>query len=97
VDNRELIRGESLRLGEVARKPVRNRDLRVRETSNGAVGCGDDRARPELVESVLRAYPHRDTREGGGREAEHVGVHEMRVQDVRPPEREPRRHTRIEV
>jgi len=69
----------------------------VREARDRSVGRRDRATRPKLVEAVLRRDPHRHAGERAGGEPEEVGVHEMGVQHVRPPEREPRRHARIEI
>ncbi len=54
VDDLEALLVEALRLGEVLREPLRDRDVHVGERAHGAVGETEEAPFPELVEAVLR-------------------------------------------
>ncbi len=97
VDNGEGVRGKTFGLDEVPREPVRDRDLRMGEARRGAVGGSDEGTRAELIEPVLRADSHRNTRERACWETKHVRVHEMCVENRRPLQGEPSRNGWVEV
>src|SRR6476620_11599628 len=75
--------------------------MRVREGRDRPVAERKARVLSELVEAVLRRHTHRNSRQRAGELSIYVGVHEMRVQDLRPLAREvraePQEGNRIDV
>ncbi len=92
VDDLEVLLLEPLRLGEVLREALRDRDVHVGERRDRAVGDAEPAALAELVEPVLRRKPERDPRQRPGELAVDVGVDEVRVQDSRANAAEIRRN-----
>jgi hypothetical protein len=75
---------EAFDLFEVARKPARDRDVRVGEARDRAVAEGEAAVLAELVEAVLRRDADRDSRQRPRQLPVDVGMDEVCVQDRRP-------------
>ena len=90
MDDLEVLLLEALGLGEVLRETLRDRDVHVCERADRAVGEAEPAPLAELVEAVLRGEPQRNARHGAGELPVDVGVHEVRVQDLRTRAREVR-------
>ena len=92
---------EALDLFEVAREAARDRDVRVGERRDRAVSEREARVLAELVEAVLRRHAQRHARQRSGELPVDVRVHEMRVEDLRPPAceipGEPQERERVDV
>ena len=83
VDDLEVLLAEALRLGEVLREPLRDRDVHVRERADRAIGETEQAPFAELVEPVLRRQPNGMRASEPGELPVDVGVDEVRVQDPR--------------
>ena len=92
VDDLEVLLLEALRVGEVLREPLRDRDVDVRERSDRPVGEPEPAALAELVEAVLRRQAQRYASQRARELAIGVRVDQMRVQDARAHASEVRSH-----
>jgi hypothetical protein len=88
VDDLEARAVEALDLFQVTREPARDGDVRVREAGDRAVAERKAAVLTELVEAVLRRHAHRHSRQRASQLPVHIGVHQVRVQDVRTRARE---------
>ena len=101
VDDLEAVLVEALRLGEVVRQALRDRDVEVREAGDSPVGKRERAPLAELVEAVLRRDADRNRRQGACHQPVRVRVNEMRMQDVGPlageVARQPHERDRVDV
>ena len=83
VHDLEVLLLEPLGLREVLRETLRDRDVNVRERADRAIREAEPAALAELVEAVLRRQPQRHSRQRAGELPVDVGVHQVRVENLR--------------